>query len=289
MTKQRIYNRLLIVLFSLAPIVGFSQTASGGPDLFLKITFGFVAAIVLGGLVTVLGVDKALMDLQFEREGILEEKNPKSLWQRWKEKLLDIVPVEKESDILLHHNYDGIEELDNSLPPWWLYGFYISIIFGFGYLGYYHYYDYGLSSTEAYEHDVRQAQISVNKYLERQSNTIDVSNLIALTDSESLSHGTAIFNVNCIACHLKGGGGSPTSVGPNLTDDYWIHGGDIKSIFKTVKYGVPEKGMIAWKAQLKPADIHKVSSYILSLQGTNPPNAKGPQGDKYIAAEEQAN
>ena len=76
-------------------------------------------------------------------------------------------------------------------------------------------------------------------------------------------------------CHGQKGEGL---VGPNFADEYWIHGGGIKNVFKVIKYGVPDKGMIAWQAQLKPADMQKVGSYILTLQGTNPPNPKAPQG-----------
>ena len=91
-----------------------------------------------------------------------------------------------------------------------------------------------------------------------------------------MGQGELIFKSFCAACHGQKGEGT---VGPNFTDEYWIHGGGIQNVFKTIKYGVPDKGMIAWAAQLKPADMQKVASYILTLKGTNPPNPKAPQGE----------
>jgi cytochrome c oxidase cbb3-type subunit 3 len=205
-----------------------------------------------------------------------------SWWSRMYKKLTDVVPVEREQDVMLDHNYDGIKELDNSLPPWWVAMFYLSIGFAVIYMTYYHFTDRGLSSAEEYALEIEKAEESVKAYLATQANLVDETNAELLTDDQSLAGGKAIFDANCAACHgMLGEGG----VGPNMTDNYWIHGGDIKDVFKTVKYGVPEKGMIAWKSQLKSADIHQVSSYILSLVGTNPPNAKEAEGELYQQAE----
>ena len=274
----------LIVLLTLVPSFIFCNSAGQNTEnewavmLFVAV----VSVVILAAILALSRMSMALYELQKIRLGIdVSDRDQKSSWEKLKQWLTDIVPVEKEKQILLHHDYDGIQELDNNLPPWWLYGFYLSVIYGIVYFGYYHYYEYGLDSREEYKMEMAEAQIAVDYYLENQANTIDVENLVALVDQESISRGLAVFRNNCIACHLEGGGGSPVSVGPNLTDEYWLHGGDIKDIFKTVKFGVIEKGMIAWKDQLKPVDIHRVSSYILSLQGTNPPNAKEPQGELY--------
>lgn len=199
-----------------------------------------------------------------------------NFWSRLRKKYWeDAVPLEREGDILMHHDYDGIRELDNSLPPWWLNMFYITIVFAGIYMYYYHWGGNGPSSKQEYEQQVEKANKEKAIALARTANAVDESNVTALTEAARLSEGELIYKASCVACHGQGGEGG---VGPNLTDDYWIHGGGIKNIFKTVKYGVPEKGMIAWSAQLNPSDMQKVSSYILTLHGTNPANAKAPQG-----------
>jgi cytochrome c oxidase cbb3-type subunit 3 len=178
----------------------------------------------------------------------------------------------------MDHNYDGIRELDNSLPPWWVAMFYLTIGFAFVYIGYMHFSDYGLSSIQEYELEMEQAEEAVQAYLSRQSNLVDESNVEMLTDQADLEAGKIIFQTQCAVCHGTMGEGG---IGPNMTDNYFIHGGTIKDAFKTVKYGVPEKGMISWSSQLSAGDMAKVSSYILTLVGTNPPNQKEPQGELF--------
>lgn len=197
---------------------------------------------------------------------------------RWYKKAWNLVPIEKEADIQLDHDYDGIKELDNSLPPWWLYGFYLSIIIAVGYMYVYQFSDLGLSQQQEYEIAIKEGERQKVEYAAMQANNIDESNLLALTDEESLTLGSEAFIAKCATCHGPEGQGG---IGPNLTDKYWIHGGSMSNIYQTIKYGVPEKGMIAWKAQMRPIVIHKVASYIQTLQGTNPANAKPPQGDLY--------
>ena len=195
------------------------------------------------------------------------------------EKLNASVSLEKEADILLDHNYDGIQELDNNLPPWWKYGFYLTILFAVVYLVNYHVLKTGdLQGTE-YTKEVAQAAIDIAEYQKNSALSVDENTVKILSDKESLDKGKEIFINNCVACHGKLGEGQ---VGPNLTDDYWIHGGSIKDLFKTVKYGYPEKGMKSWKEDLSPSQINCVTSYIKTLRGTNPPNAKEKQGELYI-------
>ncbi len=215
------------------------------------------------------GIEAPTSKPVIEREGIL-----KRIYQR----LTQVVPVEQEKDILMDHSYDGIRELDNSLPPWWLYMFYASILFAVVYMGYYHFSGRGLSSTELYQKEMAEAEDRVRAYLASRSEVVDETNVTMLFDEEELAFGQTIFQANCAACHGTLGEGG---VGPNLTDNYWLHGGSIKDVFRTIKYGVPEKGMIAWQQQLRPLDMHRVSSYIMTLVGTDPPNQKEPQGDLY--------
>lgn len=190
-----------------------------------------------------------------------------SLWK--------LVPLEKEADIDLGHEFDGIRELDNRLPPWWLYIFYGTILFAAVYLYFYMFTDKGIRQEQEYEYAMEKGEEMKLAYLATQANAIDENSVEALTGDE-IAEGQSIYKASCAACHgLAGEGG----VGPNLTDQYWIHGGGIKNVFKTIKYGVPDKGMISWQAQLNPAAMQKVASYILTLEGTNPPNQKEKQGE----------
>lgn len=213
------------------------------------------------------------------------EGDTQPLWSKLYRLATKSVPLSREKEILLDHNYDGIKELDNNLPPWWLAMFYVSIIYGVFYIGYQHFSDYGMSSEEEYNQEMDVAQASINAYLAGQASVVDENSVVVLSDDEALSNGKFIYQLNCVVCHLESGAGL---VGPNLTDEYWIHGGGVKDIFRTIKYGVPEKGMIAWGTQLRPAEIQNVSSYILTLVGTNPANPKEPQGEKYDPAAKES-
>lgn len=188
--------------------------------------------------------------------------------------LTDAVPIEQEDEILLDHDYDGIHELDNNLPPWWLYGFYITV---FAMIGYMYYYLFQVDSHVGHNEYVAEMQLAAEE-AERRGASVDENSVVLLTDASDIAAGKEIYTTNCVACHLASGGGS---VGPNLTDEYWKHGGGVKNVFRTIKVGVPEKGMISWESQLSPTDIQKVTSFVLSLQGTNPADGKAPEGDKW--------
>ncbi len=185
--------------------------------------------------------------------------------------------VEQEQDVMLDHDYDGIKELDNVLPPWWVNLFYATIIFGFIYLIRFHIVgDY--NQIQEFETEVKVAQTEIDKFLEANPSKFDESKLTLLSDKESLGKGKEIFSSVCAACHKPDGGGS---VGPNLTDEFWINnGGGIKEVYKTIANGGREgKGMVPWKGTLKPEDIQKVASYVISLQGTNPAGAKPAEAE----------
>lgn len=193
----------------------------------------------------------------------------------WWDKLNKFKPIQQEADIDLGHNYDGIRELDNRLPPWWLYGFYCCIIFAVIYLWRFHVSGEGQLSKEEYLTSVAEAEVAKAAYLEKAANSVDESTVKLLTDETSLAAGKKNFQAVCAACHTATGGGN---VGPNLTDDYWLHGGSIQEVFKTIKYGWTDKGMKSWKDDFSPIQIAQLSSYVKSLHGTNPPNPKAPQG-----------
>jgi cytochrome c oxidase cbb3-type subunit 3 len=187
------------------------------------------------------------------------------------------VAIEKEKDIQMDHEYDGIHELDNNLPPWWKYSFYVSIVWSILYLGYYHLGD-GELSIPAYEREMELAKIEKAEIAKTMASKVDESN-VTMADASGIADGAAIYKSNCAACHGNAGEGN---VGPNLTDKFWLHGGDMTSIYKTVKVGWPAKGMKSWEAELSPVQMKNVASYIKSLAGTNPANAKAPQGEEFI-------
>ena len=187
------------------------------------------------------------------------------------------VPLEKEADMLLDHNYDGIKELDNALPPWWKYGFYITIVVAVFYILKFEVWHTGMNPTEEYNAEMTIAKSQTDAYLASAKENVD-ENTVTDLDAAGNASGTAIFAKTCVPCHLADGQGL---VGPNLTDEYWIHGGSIKDIFKTIKYGFPDKGMQSWQTTYSPVEMQQLSSYIRSLRGTNPPNPKAPQGDLY--------
>ena len=199
-------------------------------------------------------------------------------WLRKKWSAMNFKPMEEEYKIDTGHSYDGIRELDNVIPPWFTTAFLLSIVFAFGYLYRYHISKSAPMQIEEYEIAVAKANIEHDEYLKTQASNIDESNVALMTGAE-LEAGKKTFVTLCAACHKTDGGGL---VGPNLCDDYWIHGGSLQSIFKTVKYGVPDKGMISWKEQLTPVQMAQVSNYILTLKGTNPADAKEKQGELYI-------
>lgn len=185
------------------------------------------------------------------------------------------VPLEKEADMLLDHDYDGIKELDNALPPWWKYGFYITILVAILYLLKFEVWHSGPNQTEEYISEMINAKAQVDAYLANAKNNVDEKS-VKMSDGAGIAAGQISFTKTCVACH---GGKGEGGVGPNLTDDYWIHGGKIDEIFKTIKYGYPDKGMQSWQTTYSPIQMQELASYIKSLKGTNPPNAKAPQGD----------
>jgi cytochrome c oxidase cbb3-type subunit 3 len=186
--------------------------------------------------------------------------------------------IDQEEDVLLDHDYDGIKELDNVLPPWWVGLFYACVIFAIVYLVRFHVYgDY--TQEEEFTADMIKAEKEVEAYKKTAPDLMNADIATVLTDAKDLEEGKAIYTTNCVACHKADGGGS---IGPNLTDKFWILGGGIKNVFTTISEGGRSgKGMVPWKESLKPIEIQKVASYILSLQGTNPADAKPAEGDEW--------
>jgi len=198
-------------------------------------------------------------------------------------KLLGQKPLKEEHEIILDHNYDGIKELDNDLPPWWLWGFYASIVFAVIYLARYHVFN-GENQYNELEAEIAQAKIDIEAYKKTAKGLVDINTVELLTEASDLKAGQKIFELNCVACHKADGGGG---IGPNLTDEHWILGGGIKNVFKTVSEGGRAgKGMIAWKQSLKPLEMAQVASYVLQFQGTTPAEPKAAEGDIWVAENE---
>lgn len=206
-----------------------------------------------------------------------EQPEKKSLWT-W---LLGLRPLSEEKDLVMEHEFDGIAELDNPTPAWFMVLFYGTIIFAAGYMINYHVIGWGKSQEQEYAAELQQAEEDRIALLQKPggggANKINENNVEVSTDKAVLQAGAALFKNVCSPCHGEHGEGI---VGPNLTDDYWLHGGTIKEIFKTIKYGVPEKGMIAWEKSMNSKQISDIASYIMSIKGSNPPGAKAPQGKK---------
>lgn len=191
------------------------------------------------------------------------------MWKKLIQYLTKSTPVEREQDIMLDHEYDGIRELGNVLPPWWLWLLYFTIVFSLIYLVKYHITS-DWSSAKEYTEEVTMAQADVDAYLKKNGLDINENNVKLVSDEAALAEGKKVFDANCVVCHRQDGGGL---VGPNLTDDKWIHGADIKNLFTTIKNGVPAKGMLTWEGKLSPTQMQNVASYILvKLHGTNPKN-----------------
>ncbi len=205
---------------------------------------------------------------------------PRPAWINWGkiwDKMNQFKPLDHEASIDTGHSYDGIHELDNVTPPWFKVAFILSIIVAFGYLYRYQVAKSAPSQIEEYNIEVAEAKAQQEEYLKNQKDNVD-ENTVVMLAADGISSGAALFKNNCVACHGAQGQGG---VGPNLTDDYWIHQGGIKDVFKTIKYGWQEKGMKSWKDDFSPVQMAQLASFVKSLKGTKPITPKEPQGDLY--------
>ena len=259
-----------------------SQDIIGNPTYWIIAIALFF--LIIGFMATFEALEAMKKMIKGQDETVEEEVEEDDWVDNILHKLTDAAPLDREDEVATDHEYDGIRELDNNLPPWWLAGFYISIAFAVIYLLRYHVFQTAPLSAEELKIELAEAEAATQEYLKNAANLVDESSVEMLNDESRLLAGGQIFTKNCAVCHANDGGGG---VGPNLTDAYWIHGNDIKDVFKTVKYGVPAKGMIPWKDQLSAAEMQEVASYVLSLQGTTPANPKEPQGDLIEAKAEE--
>lgn len=176
---------------------------------------------------------------------------------------------------LLEHNYDGILEYDNPLPRWWVWLFIITVIWGVAYMFYYHVAGIGPNQHQEYLAEFKTGSNDALRLIQQMNEKWASISFTILDDETSLATGEQVYAKNCVSCHGNYGEGG---IGPNLTDNYYIHGGGIENVMNVIINGVPEKGMISWKPLLTPEEVQMVASYVLTLKGTQPVNAKAPEG-----------
>jgi len=280
--------RVPVVFFFIFGLIEYFVD-SGEKPAFIEypviMLFLFLVVLILIAIEAIVAAleNVMLQNLSIESKArFLAEKESKFSFE-WIKKLykksLDTKPIEEEHEIILDHNYDGIKELDNNLPPWWIYSLYASIIFAIIYLFKYEVFN-GDNQIDELETEYAEAKIAIEEYKKTAKDLVDFNTVELLTETSDLNAGKTIFELNCVACHMVDGGGG---IGPNLTDKNWITGGGIKNVFKTVSEGGRDgKGMIAWKQNLKASEIAQVSSYLLQFQGTTPVKPKAPEGDIWI-------
>jgi len=268
----------MIGLFQLMPSTSHASAISG----FLHEGFGSTAfnaiAIIVAFELLVIVVLTSIINTFLKKKKAVEPYVAKKTVPIW-DKLNKSVSIEKEDAIMTDHDYDGIRELDNNLPPWWKYGFYLTIVYSVFYLGYYHVFAAGPLQIQELAIAEQKAEAAMEEYLKNAANQVDETNVMFLSSESDIAEGRKLFgDKTCIACHGPQGGGG---TGPNLTDDYWLHGGAAGDVFYSIKYGIPEKGMKSWKNEITPSQMAQIVSYIHSIKGSNPPGAKEAQGELY--------
>ena len=293
-------NRIICIFTILAlPMVLIGQTEEVASNLnFWEKMFGNL--VLFGGAIVIAAAIFALVQLfsiilKMEELRMLKEKGveevveayrqpQESWWSKFIKSATKSVPVAQESEIIMAHNYDGIRELDNRLPPWWLWMFYVSIIFSVFYWFAFHVTGTAPSIHEEYAIEMEEAEKAVAAYVALKADKVDENSVTMVSDPDELALGESIYQTSCATCHGSLGEGL---AGPNLTDEFWLHGGSINDVFKTIKYGVAGKAMVPWKDLMRASDMQRVASYIMTLKGTDPPNQKEPEGEIWKPTEEE--
>lgn len=284
-TIRRGLSTVLLLLISAVTFAQEEPKKAGNQELINYLIISLLVLVIVAIIVILVQVLMLLRKISNPqnatepKEDLRGESAPlfsARWWQRWSG---FGVQLQDEQRILIKgHDYDGIHELDNRMPPWLAFLFQGTIVFAVIYLIIYHLTGIGDLPMAELEKETQIVEAKKTAFLEKAAAKINENSVTLLTDAKTLEEGKAIFTANCAACHAADGGGT---VGPNLTDEYWLHGGGIKNVFKTIKYGVPEKGMISWEKQLNPLKMQQVSSYIVSLKGSKPATPKAPQGEIY--------
>jgi cytochrome c oxidase cbb3-type subunit III len=267
----------ILILLGATQVIGQTTTISGlsQTSFYMLVT---VIALEIFIIISLLFTLRILVGIE-RKKRIKKVKAvvPGKPVLSWMDKLNDTksVDADSEADVDMGHDYDGIHELNNPTPPWWRYGFYCSIVFAVIYMWRFQIVHSAPSQLEELAIAEKAALEEKAEYLKIAANNIDEKSVKLLTDAADLAAAKNLFAANCAPCHGPQGQGV---VGPNLTDNYWLHGGKINDVFSTIKYGVPDKGMKAWKDDFSPKQLAQLASYIKSIQGSNPPNPKEKQG-----------
>jgi cytochrome c oxidase cbb3-type subunit 3 len=291
---------LVIIIALLIAIAVLANAVSGAMDIYrerikkngtdkaMLLLIGGLPSVSYYLLVSVIALELlvifALLWMLRYLVGIQRKRAPKAVTVpgqpvvSWWEKLnrTRSIDAASEQEQDLGHDFDGIRELNNPTPPWWRYSFYCSILFGVVYVWVYHISRSAPLQLEELAIAEEKAAEAQQAYLAHAANNIDEKTVKLLTAADDIAGGQKLFTANCTACHGAAGQGM---VGPNLTDDYWLHGGQVNQVFSTIKYGVPEKGMKSWKDDFSPKQIAQLASFIKTLHGSNPPGAKEAQGE----------
>lgn len=254
-----------------------NDTIGGMPSTTFYIVIG-VIVIELAVIIALVNLLKFLTGIQGQEVAAAKAAGAPSAITIWWNKFNKSVSIEKEKDIDLSHDYDGIRELDNAVPPWWTWTFVACFVFAIVYLWRYHVSETAPLQVQELQIAMQKAEAEKDAYLKTAATKVD-ENTVVMLDAAGIAAGQTTFKRNCITCHGPNGGGN--NVGPNLTDEYWLHKGGIKDIFKSIKYGWVEKGMQSWQGMLSATEIAQVASYIKSISGTNVAGGKAPQGDLY--------
>ena len=228
-------------------------------DLYVLL---LIDLILLGVLFYVRRMFKLFLAMTKE-EKVKEVAEEEDVLKKVNQILTDVVPIEEEHTILMDHEYDGIRELDNNLPPWWVWGFYFTIAFAVVYLFHYHILGTGDLQLAEYNKEVAIGNAEAEAYRKKMAMNVDETNATLMTEASDIKAGKALFGQHCVLCHNPDGEGIEGS-GPNLTDKYWIYGNDIKDVFATIKNGRPG-GMPEHGTKLNPIQIQQVASFVLQL------------------------
>ena len=283
------YIRVPVIFFAIVGLVEYFVDSGDQPAFMEQPIILLFLLLVLLVLIAIEGIVGSMDNILFQsldaegKKRYLEARSKTPQFNKLKAVYSKLVgkskPIEEEGEIILDHNYDGIKELDNNLPPWWIYSFYISIIFAVIYMVRYHVLNADDQFVE-YEIEYAEANKAIEEYKKTAKGLVDINTVELLTEASDLNAGQKIFETNCVACHKADGGGG---IGPNLTDQHWILGGGIKNVFRTISEGGRDgKGMVSWKSELKPLEMAQVASYVLKFQGTTPAEPKDPEGDIWV-------
>lgn len=259
-----------------------AATSGGGfSNTTLSYFLGLVILVEIL-LICYLGYETSrTLHLAAREEGYATETE--SWWEKIWNNMNRFQPLSEEAKLDAGHNYDGIRELNNITPPWFTAAFIGTIIFAGIYMWRYHIAETAPLPLKEYELEMIAAHQEREALLKSQGSNVDENSVKMLADAD-ISEGQSLFVRNCAPCHEAHGGSKKGGVGPNLTDDYWLHDGSLSGVFKSVKYGWPDKGMIAWEKSFTPHQIAQISSFIKSIHGTNPEGAKEPQGELFKEA-----